>query len=156
MIVINEEINEKVSKEVASKLLYLDRTDPGAPIDLVIKTYGGWQEDAYLICDTMQMLRSPINVWSAGLTSSAGAMILAAGTGVRRALPNSVIMVHVVEEDSGDSLSYEYQSRRRSEDFWQRHARLPGDWYPMIGDVEYYLEPADALKYGIIDEVYNP
>lgn len=154
-IVINTEINEKTSKEVAAKLLYLDRTRPGEPIELVIKTYGGWQEDAYLICDTMQLLNSPVNTWSAGLSASAGAMILAAGTGVRRALPNAMIMVHVVEEEDEDPLSFGYQSRRRSEEFWRRHARLPAQWYPMTGDVEYYLDAGQALKYGIIDEIYG-
>jgi ATP-dependent Clp protease, protease subunit len=154
-IVISEKINEKISKEVAGKLLYLNGLDPEAPIDLMIKSHGGWQGDAYLIIDTMQMISAPVNTWSAGDTFSAGAMILVAGTGTRYALPNALIMVHVVEEDGEDEPNYANSSRKRFEEFWRRHSRLPDEYYPMNYMDEFYFTAEEALQMGIVDEIHN-
>lgn len=154
-IIISEDINEKTSKEVAGKLIYLNGLNPEAPIDLIVKTHGGWTNDAYLICDVMHWIDAPVNTWSAGASYSAGAMILAAGTGTRYALPNTLVMVHVVDLEGDEPQEYYYESRTRTESFWRRHANLPEDYYPMIGDVEYYFSPEDALRYGIIDEIYE-
>jgi ATP-dependent Clp protease, protease subunit len=155
-ILITEEINEKTSKEVASKLLYLDNRDPGKPINLVIKTFGGWSEDAFLIADTISMLASPVNTWSAGASYSAGAIILASGTGTRYCLPNSLIMVHVVENHGVDEpQDYKYEARKREEAFWRRHAKLPEDYFPMDTERCYYFSPEEALQYGLVDEIHR-
>ncbi|MFQ3671859.1 MAG: ATP-dependent Clp protease proteolytic subunit, partial [Verrucomicrobiia bacterium] len=120
IIVVTGEINELTSAWVCQKLLFLDAVDSSAPIDLYVKTFGGWQADAFAIIDVMQRISAPVNTWAMGDCSSSGAMILVAGTGVRRALPHALIMVHVVEERGEDPHSYERVSRLRFESFLKR------------------------------------
>jgi ATP-dependent Clp protease protease subunit len=152
-IVITQEINEQISREVCAKLLYLNQLDRKRPITLLIKTLGGWQDDAFIIIDVMQKIEAPVDTWALGSCYSSGAMILAGGTGVRRAMPQALIMLHVNEGDGNKAYSWESQSRKRFEEFWKRRARLPKRFFPMDSEQEYYLTPAEALKYGVIDEV---
>ncbi|MFQ3671556.1 MAG: ATP-dependent Clp protease proteolytic subunit, partial [Verrucomicrobiia bacterium] len=75
------------------------------------------------------------------------------GTGVRRALPHALIMVHVVEERGEDPHSYERVSRLRFESFLKRFTRLPESFYPMVEEREYYFDAKEALAAGLVDEV---
>lgn len=153
IIVVTGEINELTSAWVCQKLLFLDAVDASAPIDLYLKTFGGWQADAFAIVDVMQRISAPVNTWAMGDCSSSGAMILVAGTGVRRALPHALIMVHVVEESGDENYSYERASRLRFESFLKRFTRLPKSFYPMVEEKEYYFDAEEALASGLVDEV---
>jgi len=153
-IIITQEINEKVAGEICSKLIYLDRLDPKEPINLVIKTGGGAVDDALLVCDVMAMIEAPVDTWSAGITSFPGTLILAAGTGVRRALPNSLIVVEVQAESSGDGgLPFQDKYWQRMKKFWRLHARFPEDTISLVQEGEYTLTPEEALNCGLIDEI---
>ncbi|MFT4581548.1 MAG: ATP-dependent protease ClpP protease subunit [Gammaproteobacteria bacterium] len=74
-------------------LLLLDAIDSTAPIDLYIRTEGGWSNDAFSIIDVMQSMSAPVNTHAIGGANSSGAMILSADTGVRYGYPYSTIML---------------------------------------------------------------
>lgn len=154
-IIITEGINEKTSKEVVSKLLYLNQMNANEPINLIVKTIGGWQDDAFLIVDTMMLIDAPVNTISLGGSHSAGAIILAGGTGIRKASINSLIMIHTLDESWDEDYSYDLVSRNRMESFWRSQGNLPEEFYPMDEEKEYYLTPEEALKYNLIDEIIN-
>ena len=107
IILVCESINEITAKDVCNRLLYLNAKDPNKPIDLYLKTFGGWQADALLICDVMQRIQAPVNTWALSNCESSGAMVLVAGTGKRRATPNSLIMLHVVEKEGHEDYSFD-------------------------------------------------
>ncbi|GAB4243493.1 MAG: hypothetical protein OHK005_07930 [Candidatus Methylacidiphilales bacterium] len=155
IIVVTGEINELTSAEVCQKMLYLDGLDPHAPIDLYLKTFGGWQADAFAVIDVIHRISAPVNTWAMGDCSSSGAMILVAGTGIRRALPHALIMIHAVEETGDEPHSYERASRLRFERFLKRHTRLPESLYPMAEEKEIYFTPDEALAAGLVDEVVH-
>ena len=152
-ILITENINERTSKDVVARLLYMNTLDPHRPIDLYLSTQGGWVDSAFTIIDAMQLIDAPVNTWAIGGCYSSGALILTAGTGRRYATPNAVIMIHAsLDEDTKQSYSYERLALQRYERVWRRRAQLPDAWFPMVGGEEYYLSPQEALEFKMIDE----
>jgi ATP-dependent Clp protease protease subunit len=153
-VLVTENINERTAKEVAARLLYMDAIDHVRPIDLYLSTQGGWVDSAFTIIDTMELIAAPVNTWAIGGCYSAGALILAAGTGRRFATPNTVLMIHAsLDDDSKESYSYERLALARYERVWRRRAALPDEWFPMVGGQEYYLSPQEALQFKLIDEI---
>lgn len=80
-------------------------------------------------------------------------MILVAGTGLRSASHNAIIMVHASSDDSEGPFSGDRKSLRRYERLWKENSDLPADWSPMTRDKAYYLTPEEALAMDIIDEL---
>jgi len=154
-ILVTGRVISRLARVVTAKLLYLAALDPKAPIDLYVRTHGGWADDAYAICDVIERIDAPVNTWAFGACRSSGALILAAGTGTRRALPDALITIHVNEEPGDERFSDALASRKREERFWRHRAKLPEDFYPMDYEKSYDFSAEEALKYGIIDEVYR-
>jgi len=153
-ILITSNINEFTANEVAARLLYLGAADPHRPIDLYLSTEGGGGDSAFTIIDAMELIDAPVNTWAIGGCYSAGALILAAGTGRRYATADAVLMVHAsLDEDTKRPYSYERLALQRYERVWREHAALPDDWFPLVGDEEYYLSAQEALQFRLIDEI---
>ena len=152
-IVVTTAINEATSREVVERLLWLDAADPDRPIDLLLSTQGGWTDSAFTIIDVMSSLRAPVNTWAVGGCYSAGAMILAAGTGRRIASPNAVLMLHANLEEPDGSGDWTLLEQQRVERLWRQRSRVPQQWYPMTGDVSHYMTAEQALEWGVIDEI---
>jgi ATP-dependent Clp endopeptidase proteolytic subunit ClpP len=153
-ILVTSNINESTAKDVTARLLYLNAVDPHRPIDLLLSTQGGWIDSAFTIIDAMELIQAPVNTWAIGGCYSAGALILAAGTGRRYATPNAVLMIHAsLDEDSKHPYSYERLALDRYERVWRERAKLPDEWFPMIGGEEYYLSPQEALQFQLVDEI---
>ena len=111
-------------------------------------------DSAFTIIDAMQLIDAPVNTWAIGGCYSAGALILAAGTGRRYATPNAVLMIHAsLDEDTKQSYSYERLALQRYERVWRGARQLPDAWFPMVGGEEYYLSPQEALEFKMIDEI---
>jgi ATP-dependent Clp protease protease subunit len=156
-ILVTANINEYTAKDVAARLLYLNAVDPDRPIDLYLSTQGGWVDSAFTIIDVVDRIEAPVNTWALGGCYSAGALILAAGTGRRYATPNAVLMIHAsLDEDAKRPYSYERLALERYERVWRERANLPADWFPMVGGEEYYLSPQEALQFKLIDEIAPP
>jgi len=153
-IFVTANINEYTAKDVAARLLYLNARDARRPIDLYLSTQGGLVDGAFTIIDVMNLIDAPVNTWAIGGCYSAGALILAAGTGTRFATPNAMLMVHAsLDEDLKESYSYERLALQRYERIWRQRAALPDDWFPMVGGEEYYLSPQEALRFKLIDAI---
>lgn len=152
-IVIATAINAATAQRAVRALLLLDAVDGNRPIDLYIRTEGGWVDDAFAIISVMQTLRAPVNTHAIGGTYSSGAMLLAAGTGVRYAYPFSSIMFHGgLYNDDGDH-GQSTMDNRRLVAFWERHARLPPDWLDTREEKTYFLGPEKALELGLVDQI---
>ncbi|MDJ0785999.1 MAG: ATP-dependent Clp protease proteolytic subunit [Myxococcota bacterium] len=150
-IVSTAGINERTAKDLIARILYLDAIDGEAPIEVFLATQGGWTDSMFAVIDAMEMATAPVAVTGIGGIYSAGAGILCSATGRRAATENSIVMVHANESDSEERPSE--LSRGRYEALWRRCARLPEEWFPMTEDVSHYMSPAEALEYGLIDEI---
>lgn len=152
-IVITSAINERTAKDAVNRLFHLDALDATTPIDLYVSTQGGWPDAAFTLVDAMRLIDAPVNTWALGGCYSAGAVILAAGTGRRYAMDSAIIMVHTNLVDSSPPFSFGRLDRARYENFWRQVADLPARWFPMTGESTYYISADEALEYGIVDEV---
>jgi ATP-dependent Clp protease protease subunit len=154
-IVIGTDINPNTVQRVVRALLLLDALDCNRPIDLYIRTEGGRIDDAFAIVNVIQSLKAPVNTYAIGGTHSSGAMILAAGTGVRYAYPYSSIMFHAgLYEGDGDH-GQNTMDNRRLIAFWERHARVPPDWLHSKIEKTYFVGPEKAVELGFVDRIYT-
>jgi ATP-dependent Clp protease protease subunit len=83
------------AKDAIRKLWYLELTDPGKPILLVINSPGGSVDAGFAIWDQVQMITSPVTTLVTGLAASMGSiMSLCAAPKKRFATPHARIMIH--------------------------------------------------------------
>ena len=95
IIFLGEDVNEHSMNLCIMQMLFLDREDSHAAIELYINSPGGSVQAGLAIFDTMQYLPCDVNTVCFGMAASMGAFLLSAGTkGKRRSLPNSRIMIH--------------------------------------------------------------
>jgi len=151
-IVITTDINAISAQRTIKSLLLLDSIDGVLPIDLYIRTEGGWVSDTFAIIDVMKSLSAPVNTYAIGGTHSSGAMILAAGTGERLAYPHSSIMFHAGLYEEGDHGEALIDNDRLTK-FWKETSRIPEEWLSATEDDTYFLTPEKAQEYGLIDKI---
>lgn len=153
-IVVNRNINAVSARQVVSQLLYLDRLAQGEPINLYLNSRGGGMSDALAIIETMRSLGSPVNTHAMADCQSAGALVLAAGTGQRTAYPSSVIVIHGARQTSGPALArYTQLMNSVYHGLWRDIARLPEEWFPMAPDRYHVLSAEDALRLRVVDRI---
>jgi len=112
----------------------------------------------------MQYVRCPVSTICIGQAASMGALLLGAGQkGRRHALPNSRIMIHQpLGGARGQATDIEIQAReiRHMKDVvTEILVRSTGKSKADIArDIErdFYMGPAQAKEYGLIDEIFEP
>lgn len=160
IIFINGEINDDLSNLVISELLYLDSLNQ-TDIFIYINSPGGSVSSGLAIYDTINYIHSDVSTIAIGLCASMAAILLAAGTkGKRLSLPNSEIMIHqVLGGMEGKASDIKIQAERILELKKKINKILSSLTHNSINKIDkdtekdYYLNPNEALKYGIIDKI---
>ena len=107
-----EVIDEKVA-ELAQALLYLNESNRGLsddkkkPVEFYISTYGGNADDMFALYDIMRQVETETEIHTIGMgkVMSAGVLLLAAGTKVKRRIgKNCRVMIHSVVAGSHGNL----------------------------------------------------
>ncbi|MBS0653181.1 MAG: ATP-dependent Clp protease proteolytic subunit, partial [Verrucomicrobia bacterium] len=94
-IFLCDAVDSESAKDVIRKLWFLELTDPGKPILLVINSPGGSVDSGFAIWDQVKMISSPVTTLITGLAASMGSILsLCAAPGRRFATPNARIMIH--------------------------------------------------------------
>ena len=162
IIFLGDAIEDHMANLIIAQLLHLEAEDPDRDISLYINSPGGVVTAGLAIYDTMQYLRAPVSTICIGMAASMAAVLLAAGAkGKRYALPNSRIMIHQGSGGfRGNTPDILIQVRELEELINANHrilARHTGQTVAkIVKDTErdYFMAPAEAKDYGIIDEVY--
>lgn|GEM_PF-1479329 len=149
-ILVTTGINAQSSRMIMEKLHILAARDASAPIDLYLRTEGGWEADAFSIIDTIRALEAPVNIHAMGEVHSAGLMILAAGTGQRIVYPNTLLGFHATHEDEGELWKARYSK------FWGNYEKLPQEWIADEDGDMHYFTAQDALDYEVADQIVSP
>ena len=161
IVFLNEEINEDTSNSVIMQLLWLASDNPDEPIDLYIKSPGGSVYCGLAIRDIIDKIPCKVNTIAMGMVASMGAYLLAAGTGTRKALKNSRIMIHSVSSGTQGTIidmEVDYKETKYLNDKLMVDIANFSKGKMTVEDVEkycqrdYYMSPDDAIKYGLIDE----
>ena len=161
IIILGSPINDQVANVIVAQLLYLEREDPDKDISLYINSPGGVIAAGLAIYDTMQLIRPDISTICVGMAASMGTVLLTAGTkGKRFALPNATIHMHqAVGGAQGQAADIEIAAREimRLQDILRNiladHTGQKLDKIIHDTDRDFYLNPEQAVEYGIIDEV---
>ncbi|MCD6452950.1 MAG: ATP-dependent Clp protease proteolytic subunit [Dehalococcoidales bacterium] len=163
IIMLGMPINDQVANVVVAQLLYLEREDPDKDISLYIHCPGGVISSGLAIYDTMQLIRPDVSTICIGMAASMGTILLSAGAkGKRYALPNSTIHLHqAVGGAQGQASDIEIAAREIMRlqgvirDILVRHTGQTMEKITHDTDRDFYLNPEQAMEYGIVDEVLS-
>ena len=161
IIMLGMPINDQVANVIIAQLLYLEREDPDKDISLYIHCPGGIISAGLAIYDTMQLVRPDVSTICVGLAASMGTLLLCAGArGKRYALPNSTIHMHQAFGGAqGQAADIEIAAREimRIQEIIRgilaEHTGQPLEKIIHDTDRDFYLNPEQAVEYGIVDEV---
>jgi ATP-dependent Clp protease protease subunit len=163
IIMLGTPINDQVGNVIIAQLLYLEREDPDKDISLYIHSPGGIISAGLAIYDTIQLIRPDVSTICVGLAASMGTVLLCAGTkGKRYALPNATIHMHQAmggaQGQAADIVIAAREIARQQDiikDIIVKHTGQPLDKVTHDTDRDFYLNPQQAVEYGIIDEVLH-
>lgn len=163
IVMLGMPINDQVANITIAQLLFLEREDPDKDIQLYVNCPGGIIAAGLAIYDTMQLIRPDVSTICIGMAASMGTVVLCAGTkGKRFALPNSTIHLHqAVGGAQGQAADIEIAAREiiRLQDIIRgilvNHTGQPMEKIIHDTDRDFYLNPQQALEYGLIDEILN-
>ena len=161
IVMLGMPINDQVANVIVAQLLYLEREDPDKDISLYIHCPGGIISSGLAIYDTMQLVRPDVSTICVGLAASMGTILLSAGTkGKRYALPNSTIHMHQAFGGAqGQAADIEIAAREimRIQDIIRGilvdHTGQSLEKIVHDTDRDFYLNPQQAVEYGIVDEI---
>ena len=161
IIMLGMPINDQVANITIAQLLFLEREDPDKDIQLFINCPGGVIASGLAIYDTMQLIRPDVSTICIGMAASMGTVLLCAGAkGKRFALPNSTIHLHqAVGGAQGQAADIVIAAREimRLQDLLRdilvEHTGQPMDKIVHDIDRDFYLNPVQAMDYGIVDEI---
>jgi ATP-dependent Clp protease protease subunit len=164
IVFLGTEIDDQVANVITAQLLFLEAEDPEKDISLYVNSPGGSAYAGMAIYDTIQFVKPDVRTTCVGMGMSAAAMILAGGApGKRAALPNSKIMIHQGSGGfRGTPADIQIAAReildttRRMAEIISRHTGQPVDQVMLDIDRDHFLGPAEAVAYGLIDEVVSP
>tara|TARA_B100002052_G_scaffold291546_1_gene311697 strand:- start:351 stop:1001 length:651 start_codon:yes stop_codon:yes gene_type:complete len=154
-------VDDYVSSLVCAQLLFLESENPNKDIAFYINSPGGIVSSGLAIYDTMRYIRPDVSTVCIGQAMSMGSLLLCAGTkGKRYALPNARVMVHQPSGGAqGQAADIEIQAkeilklRERLNEIYVDHTGQPLDVIEDALDRDRFMNPDEALEFGLIDEV---
>ena len=161
IIMLFTPITDPVANTTIAQLLYLEREDPDKDISMYIQSPGGVINAGLAIYDTMQLIRAPVSTICVGMTASMATVLLCAGVkGKRYALPHSTIHMHQasggIQGQASDIQIAAREILRQQEiirDILVKHTGQAPEKITHDTDRDFYLNPEQAVEYGIVDEV---
>jgi len=129
------------------------------PIKLMITSPGGDLDSTFLFYDTMKLVKSPI-ITIGRYCASAAAILLAAGS-ERYLFPHAKVMLHLpAGQMGGDARDWDIQHQQMEkyrnkvvDILFDCGARKGRDEILADMDRDFWLEPDEAIAYGLADEI---
>jgi ATP-dependent Clp protease protease subunit len=161
IVFLGGQVTDDVANLITAQLLFLESEDPEREVNMYINSPGGSVTAGLAIYDTMQFVKPPVSTLCVGQAASMGSFLLAAGAkGRRYALPHSRILIHQLSGGfEGQAADIEIQARealRQKEILNEVLARHTGKTVKQIEkdtDRDNFMSAAQAVEYGLIDEV---
>ena len=163
IIFLGVQVDDASADDVMAQLLVLESQDPDRDIVMYINSPGGSFTAMTAIYDTMQYIRPQVQTVCLGQAASAAAVLLAAGApGKRLALPNARVLIHqpaTGDAGRGQASDIEIQAkeimrmREWLEETLSKHSNRSVDQVNKDIDRDKILSAAEALEYGLIDQV---
>ncbi len=154
-------VEDLVANVVVAQLLFLESENPDKDIHLYINSPGGMVSAGLAIYDTMQFIKPDVSTLCIGQAASMGALLLAGGAkGKRFTLPHSRVMIHQPlggfqgqASDIDIHAKEILRTRERLDEILSLHTGQPLERVQADTDRDNFMGGAEAVEYGIIDEV---
>lgn len=161
IVFLGGEITDHVANVIIAQLLFLEKEDDEAPIDLYINSAGGSVTAGLAIYDAMQFVRPDVATYCIGQAASMAAVLLAAGAkGKRYALPHSRIMIHQPWGGiSGQAVDVEIYAREIGKirqvinEILCECTGQPLERIERDTDRNFFMSAQEACEYGLVDHV---
>jgi ATP-dependent Clp protease protease subunit len=161
IIFLGGPINDTVANIVIAQLLFLESQDPKKDVMFYINSPGGTVSGTLAVYDTMQYIKCNVSTICIGLAASGAAILLSAGKkGKRLSLPNSEVLIHQVMGEAGGqaadiaiSAKHIIKVRDRLNKILAHHTGQPIEKIAKDTDRDFFMNPEEAKKYGIIDKI---
>ncbi|MDA8793700.1 ATP-dependent Clp protease proteolytic subunit [Bacteriovoracaceae bacterium] len=166
IIFLGTQVNDVVANLLTAQMLFLEQSDPEAPIHFYINSPGGSVYAGLGIYDIMQHVSCPVYTYCVGMAASMGSLLLQAGhAGHRYSMPHSRIMIHQpLGGARGQATDIEIQAKeildlkKQLYDIYVKHSSV-GKKYKEVEvacDRDNYLNPQGAKDFGLIDGIILP
>ncbi len=160
VIFIGSDIEDAGANLIIAQMLFLESEDPDKDIQLYINSPGGSVSAGMAIYDTMQFIKPDVATTCVGQAASMAAVLLASGVkGKRYALPHARIMIHQpMGGFRGQAADIDIQAREMARvkktlnEVLAQHTGQPVERIEKDTDRDYFMAPAEAIPYGLIDE----
>lgn len=161
IIFLGVPIDDDVANIIQAQLLFLASNDGAGDISLYINTPGGQVSSGLGIYDTMQIIEPDVATICTGMAASMGSVLLCAGApGKRSALKHSRVMIHQplggARGQASDILIAAQEIEKTKKELYSiiaEHSGQPLERIYVDGDRDFWMTSAEALEYGMIDEI---
>ncbi len=162
VIFLGQPIDDNVANLIIAQMLFLEAENPEKDIWLYVNSPGGSITGGLAIYDAMQYVKPDVATICMGQAASMGAVLLAAGKkGKRYALPNSRVLIHQpwLQGLGGQATDIDIHAkdiirmRQRLNQILADHTGQAMEKIERDTDRDYILSAADAVTYGIVDQV---
>jgi len=175
IVMLDTDVNSHSASLIVSQMLYLEAENPEEDILFYINSPGGSVTAGLSIYDTMQFIKPDVSTIVIGQAASMGSFLAQAGApGKRLVLPESRTMIHRVSSGTPGTngsvhvqeLEFEDAKRhfdeskylnRRLTELYVRHNTANKTYEELFEDMKFdtFLSAAEAVKYGLADEVID-
>ncbi|MGI6443442.1 MAG: ATP-dependent Clp protease proteolytic subunit [Candidatus Dojkabacteria bacterium] len=161
IVFVSDEIETNMANTIVAQLLFLEKEDPNADIQMFINSPGGYITAGMAIIDTMNYIKPDVSTTAVGLAASMGTMILINGAeGKRFALPNSKIHIHQplggAKGQASDIAIEAEEIMRIREQLYKMLSEKTGQSVAQItkdADRDKYFTAKEAKAYGLVDKI---
>ncbi|MEO9463712.1 MAG: ATP-dependent Clp protease proteolytic subunit [Marinomonas sp.] len=163
IVFVTGQIEDGMASLITAQLLFLESENPSKPISMYINSPGGVVTAGLQIYDTMQYIKPRVSTVVMGQAASMGSFLLAAGEpGMRIALPNARVMIHQPSGGArGMASDIEIQAREilriksRMNDLYVKFTGKKLKEVEAAMDRDTFLEADEAMKFGLVDKVFE-
>lgn len=165
ILFICNHITDSLATDIVATLLLKDSESVEDKITLFINSDGGDIRNVLMICDMINMIESPVETVCIGAATDEAALILASGSpGLRLATKNSVITISPLVADwvkvsdltdAKKSLDQATSDNKRLMEIVAKTSKKPLKQVMEDFERRVFMNPSQAVKYGIIDKVVS-
>lgn len=163
IIFITGEVEDHMANLIVAQLLFLESEDPKKDIYIYVNSPGGSVTAGLSIIDTMHHIKPNVATVCVGMAASMGSLILSQGEkGKRFMLPNAEVMIHqpsggAYGQASDIDITAKHIIKTRDK-LNKMLAKATGQKLIKIEqdvDRDFFMDAEEAMKYGIIDQIYK-
>lgn len=167
IVFITGPIDMAVANTFIAQMLFLEREDPERDIKVYINSEGGITYAGKAMYDTIKHVKNEVTTINVGLSASAAAMLLCAGTkGKRFSLPHAKTMIHQTRiigggiEGTATDVQIEAEEMIKSKGVYAKIiAENTGQSVEKVmKDIERdkWMDAKETMEYGLIDKILEP